>query len=181
MKFLITVLKIIALIIAGSFIAGLYGILHDQITFTIAPEYFTKFKFIQFRHMIFLHCSDRFNVSVIGFLATYWVGTFVASLLGLVNLIIGAEELFAKTLKAFLIVLLVTACFWAAGYAAGRIITANCSTEQILGWGIYFPRGIKDVKGFMTVGFIHNFSYLGGFAGMIAGNIWLVRNRKKQK
>jgi hypothetical protein len=25
-------------------IAGLYGALHDQLSFTIAPEYFTRFK-----------------------------------------------------------------------------------------------------------------------------------------
>jgi hypothetical protein len=29
-------------------IAGLYGIIHDQITYSISPEYFTKFKYRQF-------------------------------------------------------------------------------------------------------------------------------------
>ena len=29
----------------GALIAGAYGILHDQITYAISPEYFTQFKF----------------------------------------------------------------------------------------------------------------------------------------
>lgn len=28
----------------GALIAGVYGILHDQVTFEIGPEYFTEFK-----------------------------------------------------------------------------------------------------------------------------------------
>ncbi len=29
-------------------LSGLYGIIHDQISYTVSPEYFTKFKFQQF-------------------------------------------------------------------------------------------------------------------------------------
>ncbi len=28
--------------------AGLFGVLHDQISYSVSPEYFTKFKFLQF-------------------------------------------------------------------------------------------------------------------------------------
>ena len=30
---------------AGAMLAGVYGILHDQVTYTISEEYFTRFKF----------------------------------------------------------------------------------------------------------------------------------------
>ena len=36
-----------ALVIA-IIIAGIYGAIHDQISFTFSEEYFTRFKFIQF-------------------------------------------------------------------------------------------------------------------------------------
>lgn len=36
------------IIILPTIIAGFYGILHDQLTYTISSEYFTKFKFYQF-------------------------------------------------------------------------------------------------------------------------------------
>ena len=32
----------------GAIVAGMYGVLHDQITFSIGPEYFTNLKFQQF-------------------------------------------------------------------------------------------------------------------------------------
>lgn len=43
-KFLILIL----IILIAPIIGGLYGILHDQLTYTISPEYYTKFKFYQF-------------------------------------------------------------------------------------------------------------------------------------
>jgi len=43
-KFLVYVLIVVLAVLA----AGLFGIVHDQISYTVAPEYFTKFKFRQF-------------------------------------------------------------------------------------------------------------------------------------
>ena len=36
------------IVLAAIVIASLYGVGHDQVTYTISPEYYTKFKFIQF-------------------------------------------------------------------------------------------------------------------------------------
>jgi hypothetical protein len=33
----------------GAVLAGLYGIAHDQVTYSISPEYFTPLKFAQLR------------------------------------------------------------------------------------------------------------------------------------
>lgn len=59
----------------GALVAGSYGILHDQLTFTLAPEYFTHLKFAQFQ---WAECGlpPRGFVAEIGFLATWWVGFF---------------------------------------------------------------------------------------------------------
>src|SRR4051812_43372696 len=61
---------------AGALIAGAYGILHDQVTYTLSEEYFTKFKAVQFRWAD-LGWPRRVFVSEVGFLATWWVG-FIA-------------------------------------------------------------------------------------------------------
>jgi hypothetical protein len=42
------ILTISLLAVAACLLAGVYGILHDQLTYTISPEYNTKFKFYQF-------------------------------------------------------------------------------------------------------------------------------------
>ncbi|WP_271785384.1 hypothetical protein [Aquimarina algiphila] len=48
-------------------IAGVYGILHDQISFSISPEYFTKFKFPQFQIGFMGQNQPRLSASIVGF------------------------------------------------------------------------------------------------------------------
>ena len=36
------------LVVIAVLFAGLYGVVHNQISYTVSPEYFTKFKFRQF-------------------------------------------------------------------------------------------------------------------------------------
>ena len=67
----------IAVAVVGAIVAGIYGIVHDQITYTISPEYLTKLKFDQF-HYADIGPPDRVFVAAIGFLATWWVGFFCA-------------------------------------------------------------------------------------------------------
>lgn len=73
------VMLVIALV--GGFVAGLYGIVHDQVTYSISPEYFTKLKFNQFSYANF-GLGERVFASTIGFLATWWVGFLAAWFLG---------------------------------------------------------------------------------------------------
>ena len=61
----------------GGLLAGLYGIVHDQITYSISSEYFTRLKFAQFSYADF-GFPPRILVGEIGFLATWWVGFFAA-------------------------------------------------------------------------------------------------------
>src|SRR5438105_3464978 len=66
----IGILKISAL---GAVLAGFYGAIHDQLSYTISPEYFTKMKFIQFSYADF-GWPQRVFASEVGFLASWWVG-----------------------------------------------------------------------------------------------------------
>jgi hypothetical protein len=61
--------------ILGALLAGLYGALHDQVSYTISPEYFTKMKFEQFHYANF-GWPQRVFASEVGFLASWWVGLF---------------------------------------------------------------------------------------------------------
>ena len=51
----------------GALLAGFYGVLHDQITFSISHEYFTRLKFSQFHYANF-GLPPRVFVAEIGFL-----------------------------------------------------------------------------------------------------------------
>jgi hypothetical protein len=59
--------------LTGALLGGMYGIVHDEITYSISPEYFTHLKFAQF-HYADLGLGNRFFAATIGFLATAGVG-----------------------------------------------------------------------------------------------------------
>ena len=53
------ILNFFLIILASILIAGIYGILHDQITYTISYEYFTLFKFEQFSNAYYSQISNE--------------------------------------------------------------------------------------------------------------------------
>src|SRR5215472_16276147 len=94
----------IIIILLAVFIAGLYGIVHDQISYTVAPEYFTKFKFHQFG-FVDTPLPERVRASMVGFLATWWMGIPIGVLVGAVGFIHrGWREMFRVSLWSFLVV-----------------------------------------------------------------------------
>lgn len=155
--------------------AGAFGILHDQITATISPEYFTQFKFIQFKTAPAL--PFRLAVAIVGFYATWWTGIIIGPILGLVALLYPDYKTMRKYLyKSLAVVFLTTICFSAIGYLAGLFYYS----QHIPDW-YYLPATIVDKTNFITVGTIHNFSYLGGFTGLVIAIIYLQVRRKNLK
>ncbi|MFY7733020.1 MAG: hypothetical protein ACOVSR_06015 [Bacteroidia bacterium] len=157
-------------------LAGLYGILHDQITYTIAPEYFTKFKYDQFGLEPQWFGGHRQTVAVIGFLATWWTGIFIGLGLGLTGLIYQDYKTMRRAIQKAIVV---TFCFAVAmgifGFLYGKFILTKTGVD----W--WLPEKLTDKNAFITVGSIHNFSYLGGLLGLIAGIYYLIRLSKNLK
>src|SRR5438132_7621148 len=71
--------------VLGALVAGMYGALHDQISYTISPEYFTEMKFRQFAYANF-GWPPRMFASEVGFLGTWWVGLIAGWILARVGL-----------------------------------------------------------------------------------------------
>lgn len=166
----------IATIFVSFLFAGLYGILHDQITYTIAPEYFTKFKYDQFGFEPQCFGGHRQTVAVIGFLATWWTGIFIGLGLGLTALIFRDHKTMRKAVQKAVVV---TFCFAVAtsifGFFYGRFVLTKTGVD----W--WLPDNLVDKNAFIIVGCIHNFSYLGGLLGLVAGFCYLVRRNKLQR
>lgn len=170
-------LTVLLIIILSPIIGGVYGILHDQITYTISPEYYTKFKFYQFGLMDIgneaIFPNPRIEVSAVGFLATWWMGLPIGLILSLVGLTIkDNKQMFRVVMKAVLITIIVTFITGLIGLIYGKFVLAD--TE--LDWS--FPDNLIDKKSFIAVGSMHNFSYLGGLIGLIAGMIFILKQRK---
>jgi hypothetical protein len=153
--------------------AGLYGIIHDQITYTISPEYFTKFKYSQFGLQPEWFSGHRQTVAVIGFLATWWAGAVIGLVLGSVALIYPD---YLTMRKAILRAILLTCCIALSagfiGFIYGRFYLIN---QQVDWW---LPAGLIDKNNFIVVGSIHNCSYLGGLIGMVIAMVYMVIKRK---
>lgn len=165
---------LILILLCSPILAGIYGILHDQLSYSISPEYFTKFKFIQFQ--IASALPYRLGVIGIGWYATWWTGIFIGLGLGLTGLIHKDSKTMLKVvIKSLLITLLITVIFGLIGLAYGKFYLSNISVN----W--WFPENLIDKKSFIIVGSMHNFSYLGGCIGLILGVIYQIRNKKLTK
>jgi hypothetical protein len=165
-----------AAIFVSILLAGLYGVLHDQITYSISPEYFTKFKYRQFGFDSGWLGGHRKTVAVIGFLATWWTGLFIGLVLGFTSLIFKDHQLMRRALQKAIVV---TFCFTVAmgvfGFFYGKFLLTNTGVD----W--WMPEDLVDKNAFIIVRSIHNFSYLGGLLGLIAGIYYLLRLNKLQR
>lgn len=173
-------MTLILIIAIAPIIAGLYGIFHDQLTYTISPEYYTKFKFYQFGLMDLgneaVFPNPRIEVSAVGFMATWWMGPPIGLILGLVGLVHkDNKQMFRATLKAILVTVAVAFTTGLIGLAYGKIYLAHTDVN----W--WLPDNLIDTKNFIAVGSMHNFSYLGGLTGLIAGTIYSVSQKRKNE
>ncbi len=150
------------LALGGALIAGTFGILHDQITYTISPEYFTRMKFDQFRAADF-GFPRRVFVAEIGFLATWWVGLIAAWFLARIAL----PKFRApgkRVINAMVVIVGVTTAFGIAGYFIGPTLFGNRSDWR----EAMDSMRVTDVTSFNRVAAIHLGSYAGAFFGWIA-------------
>lgn len=158
--------------ILGSLIAGTYGVIHDQITYTISSEYFTNLKFKQFHYANF-GLGNRIFVATIGFLATWWVGFFAgwlfARLYSAKQDLINARK---SVIKAFTIV-------FASGFVSafivgigGYLLINQNNIDQ--SWAYTLKTySIKNAPYFMRVVYIHYASYAGGLMGIILSFVFI--------
>ncbi len=149
------------LALAGALMAGTFGIIHDQITYSISPEYFTRMKFIQF-HVWDFGFPRRVFVAEIGFLATWWVGLIAGWFLARIALP-KFKSPGSRVLKAIGIIVAVTLAFGISGYFLGPIIFADrAGSDEALN-----EMGVTQNREFQQVAGIH----LGSYAGALLG--WL--------
>lgn len=167
-------LTLMLIVLTTPLVAGAYGIVHDQLTYSISPEYYTEFKFYQFGLKGFADDSatafPRLAVAQVGFMATWWVGLFSGIILGLVGLRHGDSKLMLRaTARATMLMLIIAFGLGLVGLAIGFLIPADPGPS----WRI--PDNLVDRTSFIAVGSMHNFSYLGGLVGLIIAVVYSIR------
>lgn len=167
---------LLLIIFLSCLMAGVYGIIHDQLTYTLSPEYYTEFKFGQFG-LNYGNQNERMLAALVGFLATWWVGFIIGTILGLVGFLYKSRmKMFSVTMKALLVTLSVAALTGVLGFVYAKLFLVGQPIENFEGW--YIPYSVKDIDSYIMVGSIHSFSYLGGAVGLVVGIIYSIRKRK---
>ncbi len=167
--------RMLFIALVGGVIAGVYGIFHDQITYSISPEYFTKLKFDQFRHADF-GLGDRVFASTIGFLATWWVG-FIAGWFLARRLIPRQprDQAYRQIRKGIICIMAFGLSFGIVAYAYGLWRGPDADYSS---WTWAFRElKITDTWSFVRVAYIHNAGYLGGLIGLVIALVTIRPNR----
>lgn len=150
----------ILIVVLAVFLAGLYGVVHNQISYTVAPEYFSKFKFRQFG-FVDTPLPDRVRASMIGFLASWWMGIPIGLMVGAAGFIHrDAGRMLCISLWSLLVAVGFTLLFGLGGLLYGYAQTAHIDIAEYRGW--FIPEDVTDLRRFLCAGYMHNSSYLGG-------------------
>jgi len=83
----------------------------------------------------------------------------------------------SAALKVLLLTVFITFLIGLMGLSYGYIFLAGQAKENFVQW--HLPANIIDLNSFIMVGSMHNFSYLGGLTGLIAGIVYLVKFKRK--
>lgn len=118
--------------------------------------------------------NPRIQVAAVGFMATWWMGLPIGIILGLIGLVHkNAAQMFRSTIKAIGVTMIVAFMIGLVGLVYGKFYLAKTGVD----W--WLPQNLIDTGNFIAVGSMHNFSYIGGIAGMIAGCIYNVKQNIK--
>lgn len=169
----------LALLAAG--LGGVYGIFHDQVTYSISPEYFTRLKYEQFDWLLqyLSWLPERAKVGCIGFLAVGSVGlgigwfTARASLLG---------NGWAETRHTLFELLALSGfCSMLGGLLGWCYAKHQIATESYQFWiDCFSGYGIEDIPAFLQVAQIHAGGYLGGVVGGLLFGLLKWRQRESR-
>jgi len=163
---------LIRVTVLGALFAGAYGALHDQVSYSISPEYFTKMKFYQFAYADF-GWPPRVLAAEVGFLATWWVGLIGGWILGRMGLAeLNQRATRYYTARAFALAAGVTVIIG----ALGALLGAFQAQGDLSAWQAWQENlGLDDLRGFVVVAYLHWASYLGGILGVIAAVVYVKR------
>ena len=144
---------------------AVYGFLHDQVTYSISTEYFTKLKFDQFAWLRQGN-SDRAFAGTIGFVAAGIMGWVMAWFL-VRCLLAGPPHAVAMSnvWKAVGTVMLGSLLAAVTAFLYGCTALAEGPPESWL--RKVQTLAIVDQRAFVHVAYIHNGSYLGGAAMLV--------------
>ena len=153
------------LIVSACLLAGLYGMVHNQISYTVGPDYFHAFKFLQFN--IAEALPYRVGAAIVGWRASWWMGLVIGvPIAALALLMPSAGQMIRAFLGAAVIVVAITLVLGVSSLA----FTVDPSRYDLF----HIPPGVQDPARFVRAGLMHDASYVAGLVGLLAGVIYMI-------
>lgn len=154
---------------AACLIAGAYGALHNQVSYTISPEYFHRFKFIQF--LVHDAWQNRWGAAVVGWRAAWWTGLFF----GPPMVIVAQWRCHENSLPRIMAAALLTAIVVDAICGLGALAVAMILVDEQSFLDVWIPQGVQHRSTFLCAGIMHDASYAGGLLATIIGCLMIVK------
>jgi hypothetical protein len=162
------------LFVIACLFAGIYGAVHNQVSYTVAPEYFTQFKFHQFH--IAEGTPGRIGAAIVGWNAAWWMGIVIGIILIPIGLVVrGNTNYFWGMIRVFGVVATTTLIAGLVALAIAFIVVDPDAVGEIT----RYNNEMTDDAAFARAGTMHNFSYLGGLVGIITGGVTIFLQRRR--
>lgn len=153
--------------------AAIFGAAHNQLSYTVGPDYFHVIKFHQFNIADAL--PARVGAAIVGVQASWWMGVLVglpAFLFGLFA-VANARSYLAAGISAIGLVLLLTLMAAGGALVAGIALAGSPALDFIP-----IPPGASP-EDIQRAGLMHEASYLGGALGAVAAFWPMLRARRE--
>lgn len=165
----------VALLIVAPMMAALYGFIHDQITYSISEEFFTKFRFEHYDFPKAWH--PRARAGMIGIVNAWKTGIPFGIILTAVGRIhTNTHKLLTYTLYTYVLTFFMS-------FAFALLAEYIPVSYDAIGFKQGLPDNILDPVAFQRVVQINNFGYVGGIIGMLMGiglHIFLYKRDKNK-
>lgn len=153
------------MMMVACFLAGIYGALHNQVSYTIGPDYFHHLKFAQFG--IPDEMSPRLGAAQVGFLASWWMGLIIGLPLATLAMLIKGPD------RALLRPFLVSAVLVIGITAGFGLMSLGLPIPPSAAELLAVPDTVTDPDGFRRAALLHNTSYLSGLLGLLGGVMFM--------
>ena len=175
MRTIVTIFKAILIVIISIIFASIFGVIHNQISYSISPEFFQNFLFGNFGTNEWNINNYRIEASIVGILGSYWVGFILGIIYLIIFLFINTQNNFKYIFKALIINLLFSLIGSVLGYLIAYFFVS------IENSGVWMDFGTNNPKNYIEAVYMHEGSYYGGIVGLLFGIIYLVLQNNKYK
>lgn len=148
--------------------------LHNQVSYSVSPEYFTQLKFPQFG-LLAPEIPDRLRAALVGFLASWWIGLGGGLFLGVSAWVFPGPQMGRAARRAIVVALMVTAIFPLAALAWSFVSAPATDAIRLMAEQLE----VKDLSAFARAAQMHRAAYVGALFGLVAGRIWLMASRSR--